>query len=204
MPNHTSNNIIFEKQLTNEEIQKIKDELFNRNKNLDFNKLVPQPENIILTDVSSNTKEAYSWYFAKNPDNLTKEELLKTLKSETKRDEIEKKYNLITREEKYSIKESPNYECLPDWYDWNIENWGTKWGAYNTTIESNILFFNTAWNMPSYEVVIKLFEKLKAMLPKETFDSITYEVTNEGESFTEIYKYVDGSIEFKRIIEEEA
>jgi len=46
------------------------------------------------------------------------------------------------------------------WYDWCVENWGTKWNAYETDIvydgTTSIEFtFNTAWSMP-----IPIFEEL--------------------------------------------
>lgn len=39
-------------------------------------------------------------------------------------------------------KKSPNW-----WYNWNIENWGTKWGAYSFKREAiNVFYFETAWS----------------------------------------------------------
>ena len=42
---------------------------------------------------------------------------------------------------------------LVDWYDWNIENWGTKWDAYDVdvhrpTAEELYITFDTAWAPP--------------------------------------------------------
>lgn len=39
------------------------------------------------------------------------------------------------------------------WYDWNINNWGTKWDAYDVSIESHTdlsvtYCFNSAWSPP--------------------------------------------------------
>lgn len=42
-----------------------------------------------------------------------------------------------------------------DWYNWSIENWGTKWNAYDIYIEDNSVTFDTAWCTP-----IKWLEKL--------------------------------------------
>lgn len=53
-----------------------------------------------------------------------------------------------------------DYGCK-DWYNWRIEHWGTKWGAYDN--EQDImpncvkLKFCTAWNIP-YNFYIKLYE----------------------------------------------
>ena len=45
-----------------------------------------------------------------------------------------------------------------NWYDWNIENWGTKWDAVDTEIDKGEnhfhLVFQTAWSCP--DPVIKV------------------------------------------------
>ena len=51
----------------------------------------------------------------------------------------------------------------PNWYDWCIENWGTKWDIYDAhcdRIDANTLqlYFNTAWSPP-----IPVFDKLVDM-----------------------------------------
>ena len=50
-------------------------------------------------------------------------------------------------------REELDAQGIPNWYDWNCENWGTKWDACNvyhmeitdTQIE---VFFDTAWSPP--------------------------------------------------------
>ena len=44
-----------------------------------------------------------------------------------------------------------------NWYDWNNENWGTKWNAYSTEKDGNTLRFDTAWASPT-PVMKKLHE----------------------------------------------
>lgn len=51
---------------------------------------------------------------------------------------------------------------LPNWMDWQTENWGTKWNAYRiqepSIDEHNISFrFCTAWSIPM-PVIDKIFE----------------------------------------------
>lgn len=48
----------------------------------------------------------------------------------------------------------------PNWYDWCIENWGTKWDIYDAQcdrMDANtlVMSFNTAWSPP-----IPVYEKL--------------------------------------------
>ena len=38
-------------------------------------------------------------------------------------------------------------EGRPNWYDWNVANWGTKWNSYSHEKESyNVFTFETAWS----------------------------------------------------------
>ena len=59
--------------------------------------------------------------------------------------------------DEYKVNKSSPIERLKDkpwfdWYEWHIDHWGTKWGAYDgyTKIgKTYILFaFNTAWAVP--------------------------------------------------------
>jgi hypothetical protein len=52
---------------------------------------------------------------------------------------------------KGDLGEKERKECeesgRPNWYDWNISNWGTKWNSYSCKKESwNIFTFETAWS----------------------------------------------------------
>ena len=47
-----------------------------------------------------------------------------------------------------------------DWYDWSIENWGTKWNAGDTVVDSDVIEFQTAWSTP-IPVFVELSKRLK-------------------------------------------
>lgn len=54
------------------------------------------------------------------------------------------------------------------WYDWSIENWGTKWNAYDAEIDDiddGIIQFDTAWSFP-YPVI----ETLSKMNPDDEIE----------------------------------
>ena len=57
---------------------------------------------------------------------------------------------------------------LPNWYDWNRENWGAKWNASYCELrpskqgDSTVLLFETAWSLP-----LPIFEKIEQMLMNE-------------------------------------
>lgn len=54
------------------------------------------------------------------------------------------------------------------WYEWNVENWGTKWGAYDFDEYSKYdkeFSFQTAWSQP-----VPIIEKLSTMFPEVEFE----------------------------------
>lgn len=66
--------------------------------------------------------------------------------------------------DRYKMNKDSHVAVLEDkpwfnWYAWHIDNWGTKWEAYDgyTKVgKSYIIFvFNTAWSMP-YPVIERL------------------------------------------------
>jgi len=53
-----------------------------------------------------------------------------------------------------------------NWYDWNIQNWGTKWNTYDNNInDDNSVSFQTAWSLPD-----PIFAKMAEMYPSMTFN----------------------------------
>lgn len=39
---------------------------------------------------------------------------------------------------------------FPSWYDWSVQNWGTKWNAYRAKrIDERTVRFETAWSVPA-------------------------------------------------------
>lgn len=53
-----------------------------------------------------------------------------------------------------------------NWYEWNINNWGTKWGCYDQEIESDLMHFTTAWNRINTE----LLDKIAVHFPEFIFE----------------------------------
>ena len=67
-----------------------------------------------------------------------------------------KAYRNEYKESQNEIRDAPTY-----WRNWNVENWGTKWGGYDTIIDEDtthyttdyqIIMFQTAWS-PAIPVI---------------------------------------------------
>jgi hypothetical protein len=96
----------------------------------------------------------------------------------------------------------------PDWYNWRIANWGTKWDAYDQyQVDENTIAFNTAWSDPT-PIVRKLAKdntnmridhKFADEMPnfvghtvyergEKVYDQIYYE-TKDQDKVDELYGY---------------
>lgn len=77
------------------------------------------------------------------------------------------------------------------WYNWSIENWGTKWNAYEGSIkiegDKAIVLFRTAWSVP-YPIISAFANRFNICFEHKYFD--------EGEGFWGVEKW--GFDEFNR------
>lgn len=65
----------------------------------------------------------------------------------------------------------------PLWYRWSVDNWGTKWNAYDISVSESSVRFDTAWSAP-----LPIFEALAERFPDYSFD-IKYADENYGYNF---------------------
>lgn len=73
-----------------------------------------------------------------------------------------------------SPNKTPNRELIDkhgadNWYDWQLKNWGIKWGACNSMLEDHsdkhaFYIFESPWSPP-----IKFFEKVSKDFPTISF-----------------------------------
>lgn len=99
--------------------------------------------------------------------------------------EWEKDYRPITQKESDELIKKYGAN---NWYDWHIQNWGTKWDCYSHRGESDSsIIFETAWSTP-----IRALLKLSELYP-----DITIEVKYADEDFGSnvgTYTLQDGTI----------
>lgn len=78
---------------------------------------------------------------------------------------------------------------VPDWYEWSIRNWGTKWNSCNTFLSEDrqTVYFDTAWSP-----AIPAIEKMAMMHPEA---KIIHEYAEEQTGFMSgRYVYENGSL----------
>ena len=79
--------------------------------------------------------------------------------------ELEKEINGMPEEDKklfdlgkQAFENIRNYGA-PTWYEWSINNWDTKWNAYDFDYDKDkTIYFNTAWSAP-HSILQTLSEK---------------------------------------------
>jgi len=159
----------------------------------DFNKLIPRPEDLnIASDglsmllendymMSYNLKEWVQTTSQDEIDALTPSNLKEKLYAIPVDDRVQKMLEEYP-ESKYEnfIKSLRNYRKYghATWYDWSIQNWGTKWNHYQfAKVNDNEFYFQTAWSHCT-PVMIALSKKFPLIL----FD-ISYADEDKGYNF---------------------
>jgi len=79
-----------------------------------------------------------------------------------------------------------------NWYNWNCDNWGTKWNSQGVEIDDSQedvlrIQFDTAWN----RISDKLWEAIKSKFPQLEFDVEADEEAGFFHSDTEEGRIVD-------------
>ncbi len=157
MPNHITTHISIEAtpKLIKELLEKtkLKEETSINDNEFDFNGITPMPEELLLT-VSPvevvDTEEEANAINAKYLDSL--KEWPEAVRGKQNTRAISRKEH-DRRLEVYGAN---------NWYDWSVENWGTKWNSYEVQFiassPTNLVFvMQTAWAPPH-----AIFETLEA------------------------------------------
>ena len=133
-------------------------------RSLDFDKIVPMPQELLAVNVGGMENsyiraalckikdvlnEGTSFSRNRNAITIDKESIKPCYTDESFDDMAIKGLDYITNAVKHGAT---------DWYQWRLENWGTKSNAYYTEIiDEDTISFCTAWNAPE-EIISKLAE----------------------------------------------
>lgn len=102
-----------------------------------------------------------------------------------------------------------------NWYHWNIDNWGTKWGFYDQECHDSQLDFTTAWSLISDELLDRIAKHIPnftldyeeeqgwggqitykngELYQHETYDIPNWDCIGETEDGTEVYRLAENYI----------
>ena len=128
-------------------------------------------------------------YYESNPDKLknNKDNFNGLIDFDDK-----KHFNSLAELGKQYIENIKKYG-YPQWYDWCVENWGTKWNveddvdvSYNKNTDEYDITFDTAWSVPS-----SIVEKYSEFCNDEEF---YWEYEDEDYDGTHILRKINGEI----------
>lgn len=155
MPNHVINKLVVITE-NETELKNFLNSIKNKeddNRVIDFNNILPMPEELKNTEASTRIDDAILYFLYKEnrfdecEKYLSYPRKLENIKTfDTKE---EKECNEMYELGKYYIGLYDKYG-YKNWYEWSKVNWGTKWNAYNTYydyVEKNeaCIMFTTAW-----------------------------------------------------------
>ena len=156
MPNHVTNVVTFrgDQERVYEALKRIQKDGEGIG-TIDFNKIIPMPKSLEI-EAGSRTDaglKAYSEFISECllEDRVRHIEDLH-ITEERERDYL-KDHGEISKDDFALGKTAYNNVQMygtPTWYEWRIQNWGTKWNSYNSEFdaENNTLRFCTAWSAP--------------------------------------------------------
>lgn len=215
MPNHVENIITLKGD--EKKIRKMLETIKNDDYGLgtvDFNKIISMPESMDIEAGSRTDRglKAYSDFIDVYVFGRSAEEALKAIQNippESEKAFLKQRTDIKADEwelGKTAWNNIQNYG-VPTWYEWCINNWGTKWGAYGYDEDTDYsqnenLWFQTAWSAPH-----PVIEKLAEMYPDITFEhewadedigaNCGRKIYSEGECIESYYPESEkGAIEF--------
>lgn len=105
----------------------------------------------------------------------------------------EKQFTSINELGKQYVENIKKYN-FPQWYDWCVKNWGTKWNVeedvdivYDKNIDEYDISFQTAWSVPTG--IVKRYSELC-----EDDEEFYWEYEDEDYDGTHILRKINGEI----------
>jgi len=140
MPNHIVNVLTIN---TNpDRLKEIRELMADEEDLISFDRILPMPESLDLTDGSEAHVARYPEDFAGYKDRSH--------------------FNMAVYNQ---CLENIRLHGHPTWYGWSTEHWGTKWNAYQIVERApNVIEFQTAWSTP-----LPVFKTLASRFPDVEF-----------------------------------
>ncbi len=168
MPNHVTNIVKFSGNTDRiqEMLKRIQNDEYGRG-TVDFNKIIPMPEALDIRAGSMTRRglEAYQGFVAVYTLAGTRTGL-DLLNIPQKSESVFLSVRTDIKPEEWALGKAAFQNIqkygAPTWYEWCIQNWGTKWNAYDCDIapDGTQIKFLSAWSAPH-----PILQKLSEMYP---------------------------------------
>lgn len=154
MPNYVKNILSFDGDP--DQVSRLFSTIQGEDGPMDFNKLIPMPPELEIEAGSRTTVgfKKYMAFWVVTGLHTEMEPAYLAAHPEIDREEWDLGKQAFHNLRKFGY---------PTWYEWRIQNWGTKWNASGAEVLDGRLSFLTAWNAPK-----QILEKLSQMFPSIT------------------------------------
>ena len=143
MPNHVTNRL--EINADRETVQKVMNFLKGKTDDdntpcyIDFNNIIPMPEELLIEKSSSGdlgmkyleAMQLKPFYFLLDDDALRTIQWIEGLAEKDRKEALQLGASYLENRKKYGY---------PTWYEWSTATWGTKWNAITKTLKSRTYF----------------------------------------------------------------
>ena len=202
MPNWVKNNVIIRGSKKN--INRFKKVCLDKEVNgkevpFSFDAVIHMPKALNIPE-SSDTKWGIDYI---KGDNIKKAEIEKRLGNDKKR------LKEIISQGKKALKNLEKYGYMT-WYDWCIDNWGTKWDACDVSVNEDTnhvwLYFDTAWSTP-FNVMQHIAQRFHLEVSVDYADEDLgcncgqYEFGDDGEIVNEVQGALSSKPQFDEVAE---
>lgn len=165
-------------EFTEEQVNKIKELFIDEDGEIDFNKFIPHPYPMFLIGLNDEILKRYSAFYKYFKDKIPEEKMREILSDGKAWVQLDEDNMLASKFiDDWYTKEKPEIskeDILPNWYDWNVEHWGTKWNAHESNISKRCIFFQTAWDPITDELLLAIREKMREVLTEEQMKDLQY------------------------------
>lgn len=145
----------------------------------DFNTIIPRPSILDGIVSGSETYLAVEAITGKTPFELTGKGLdfamFNTPEHKARRQEQMDKLTVEQLEKGMQALKAIEECGHTDWYGWSVENWGTKWNAYEFELvdqepDKLVIRFQTAWSVP-----VPVLQRLVELHPRLNFVAVSFD-----------------------------
>ena len=165
MPNNIQNRLVIVGK--KEQIDNVLNTIKGDNEVIDFNKIIPMPSEL---DIPSSSGGEIGLAVIKKKLGVNTNPLDDIFAEKFDEFNEEAKERIINSGLAY-VRNLVKYG-YPTWFEWNKDNWNTKWNAYDTELKNdNEIWFTTAWQNVSDKIIYKLSTMFPDVRFKYSFSS---------------------------------
>lgn len=204
MPDMCYIEIDIPKSMSGIELETAKVRLLDEFGNINYNKVIPIPTNILNWAYNDNILAAASLYYDRNPDKLKNWEFYMLFQFEDDNREVKIIRNGKEINQKHVLDYYANQEDkhanlkINSFFDWCVDNWDTKWSGVDVQFTHNTLVFANPYGMPNQRILDYI---MRTLCEVAKVNELTLYVDIEASDYEYEFRYQNDPYEFEETYE---